>query len=614
MTTYTRTHRGHTMHVHAPEDATAFDADAFARFTASDTILGLDVETRAIVQGSAGPFGPDAGVRLVQFGSLTDAWVLNPVVPEHRAAIETTLNNPRIRFASHTAYDPLCVWASLGIPLGQRAIDTHLLSKLIDPDERAGHGLKELAARHLDPGLGEAETALLERMQALAPTGQRAGKKAQRWGWNNLPVTDEAYTVYAGLDAIYARRLLPVLLDKCAPYGHLVRMEQWLAAQSTGITIRGLALDMEYTARLLAETLAQYDAADAVIRKELRFSGNSPKFATWLETLGVRGMPRTDTGQIQVTRDSLTALMDDVASGKRTFPPRYRPLLSARLEMAQTKNVITNLRQFLKAADANGRIHPTINTLRAKTARMSITGPPLQTLKKFDPRLRHCLRADPGHVLVACDFSQVEIRVAAALAKDPTLIGVIHSGVDIHSATAELMYGPGYTKEDRTISKRATFGTVYGGGVRALAQQTGVDLATAQSVIDRWRRTYPAVIRYGRRLSAMKVVTTVTGRRIPADPIRSYANCNYAIQSSARDLLVAAVYTLATRHGLHARLWLFVHDEVIVQVPAEHAEEVRDLMGRVMTGTFRGVRIEAEAEILGTHWGALQEAPDSLAA
>ena len=96
---------------------------------------------------------------------------------------------------------------------------------------------------------------------------------------------------------------------------------------------------------------------------------------------------------------------------------RAAELARARLAMSKASNLIANLRGFLAAADPAGRVHPQVNTLRAKTARMSITNPALQTLKKHDPRLRRCFTADPGHVLISCDFSQVEIRVAAALAK-----------------------------------------------------------------------------------------------------------------------------------------------------------------------------------------------------
>ena len=164
------------------------------------------------------------------------------------------------------------------------------------------------------------------------------------------------------------------------------------------------------------------------------------------------------------------------------------------------------------------------------------------------------------------------------------------------------MYGEGFTDEQRTISKRATFGTIYGGGARALASQTGVTEDTARQVIQRWRRTYPRVIAYGKRLAELAEVVTASGRRIPADPARPYANANYAVQSTARDLLLAAVYTLVTRHQVGG-LWLFVHDEIIVQAPEHDAERVRGLLESAMTSTFRGLPIVADAKILGPSWG-----------
>ncbi|MEV7389449.1 DNA polymerase [Streptomyces sp. NPDC091215] len=604
--TYTRTHNGHTMTVNAPASAAEFDPSAFAAFTGSDPVLGLDVETRAIVKGGPGHFGPDAGVRLVQFGAPTTAWVLNPLIPEQQQAIRSVLADERRHFVTHTAYDVLAVWSAFGIPLGQRVVDTHLLSKLLVPDERAGHGLKELTGRYLDDGLKQAETALHARMRALAPVGSRAGNNPVDWGWNHLPAGDEAYVVYAGLDAVYVRRLLPLLLARCTPFSHLVGMEAWLAAQSTGITVRGLLLDVPYTRSLLEQVQGEFDQAASTIQSALGFSGTSPRFGDWLEqqVSGVT-LPRTDTGRVQVTADSLAQLQQQVSDGTATLTEQGRELVRERQAMAARSNSMSNLRSFLTAADASGRVHPQINTLRAKTGRMSITAPALQTLKKHDPRLRHCFRADRGHVLVACDFSQVEVRVAAALSRDKTLMDVIASGVDLHDATATLMYGPGFSKEQRTVGKRATFGTIYGGGAKALAAQTGVSVQVARGVIQRWQRTYPEVIRFGKDIANATTVITGSGRRIPADPDRPYANSNYAIQSTARDLLVACVYTLATAHGLAGGLWLFVHDEVIVQVPEQDAERVRDLLTQVMTTTFRGVPIAADAEILGTHWGRL---------
>jgi DNA polymerase-1 len=242
MTGYTRTADGHVMAIYAPR-AGELDTAALTAFAAPEPVLGLDVETSALDDRGPRFFAPAFTVRLVQFGSETEAWVLDMADPGQRHAAAAVLADPARRFVTHTPFDTLAVWSALGPPLGQRVADTHLLSKLLDPDERAGHGLKELSARHLDGGLADAESALHARMRALAPAGHRAGNAWLRWGWNHLPADDEAYVVYAGLDAIYARRLLPVLLTACGPFAHLARLDTWLAAQATGITVRGLRLD-----------------------------------------------------------------------------------------------------------------------------------------------------------------------------------------------------------------------------------------------------------------------------------------------------------------------------------------------------------------------------------
>ncbi|MEU7863874.1 DNA polymerase [Nonomuraea sp. NPDC049141] len=602
---YVRKHDGHAMTIHTPA---GFDAAAFGHFAAAEAMLGLDVETSAIDDKGPRQFDPTFTVRLVQFASPDHAWVLDPTDTAQHAAIRAVLADPARRFVTHTTYDPLAIWATFGIALGQRVIDTHLISKLIDPDERAGHGLKELTGRHLDDGLQQAEAALHARMRALAPPGHRAGNAWLTWGWNHLPTTEETYVVYAGLDAIYVRRLLPVLLRHCLDFTHLVRMEQWLAARATAITIRGLLLDRPYTTALLDQIQREHTTAEVRIRDALGFPGSSPRFAAWLDghliAAGITDLPRTPTGRLQITADTLTTLTGRYAGA---LPAEVAELAAARLTMARTSNLIANLTGFLRAADRNGRVHPQINTLRAKTARMSITGPALQTLKKHDPRLRHCFQADPGHVLISCDFSQVEVRVAAALSDDPTLKRVIASGTDIHDATAALMYGEHFTAEQRTISKRCTFGTLYGGGAAALAAQTGVTPDVARQVIDRWQSTYPRVIAYTKRLAHQTTVTTPSGRHIPADPARGYANGNYMIQSTARDLLLAAVYSFATAHP-EAKLWLFVHDEVIIQAPDRDAECLRVALQEAMTTTFQGVPIMADAAVLGTHWGHLPAA------
>jgi 3'-5' exonuclease len=150
-TCYLRTAAGHELTVHAPRCG-ELDPATLATFVAAEPVLGLDVETSALDDHAPRFFAPGFTVRLMQLGSEREAWVLDMADPRQRDAAAAVLADPARRFVTHTSFDVLAVWVTLGIPLGQRVADTHLLSKLIDPDERAGHGLKELSARHLDDG------------------------------------------------------------------------------------------------------------------------------------------------------------------------------------------------------------------------------------------------------------------------------------------------------------------------------------------------------------------------------------------------------------------------------------------------------------------------------
>src|SRR5690606_13615569 len=101
---------------------------------------------------------------------------------------------------------------------------------------------------------------------------------------------------------------------------------------------------------------------------------------------------------------------------------------------------------FLSGLDAEGRIHPRINSLQARTARMSIGSPPLQQLPSGDWTVRRCILVDEGHRGISVDYKAVEMRVLAALAPEPKMIQAIQEGRDLHDFTAELVYGPGFTK------------------------------------------------------------------------------------------------------------------------------------------------------------------------
>jgi DNA polymerase-1 len=266
--------------------------------------------------------------------------------------------------------------------------------------------------------------------------------------------------------------------------------------------------------------------------------------------------------------------------------------------------------KFLSAEDPNGRIHPSINTLQARTGRMSITGDlAAQTLPSSDWMIRRAILAEPGEVFVSVDFKAVELRVLAALAGVSRMQEAIREGRDLHDFTAELIYGPGFTPKQRKGAKGVGLGKVYGGGAETLAKQNGLPIEDVKHCLRVYNQIYPEVGRAGRRWQREArangmVSVSVTGRRLPVDPKRAYAVTNYQCQSAARDVLGQALIELDSR-GLTPLLRLPIHDEVVASVPKAEAEEITRTIVECMTMNIGGVAIDADGEVGGRSWGSL---------
>ncbi|MBH1932785.1 hypothetical protein I5Q34_00485 [Streptomyces sp. AV19] len=608
--TLTATVQGETVRLHTPAD---YDPALFTATLDSDQLLGLDTETTGFPDKHPGVFGTGGQLRLVQVATRTDAWVLDMNLPEQRGAVTNLLADPGRRFVTHSPYDVFTVWRGLGVWLGQRTLDTMLLHQLVSPGgKQVRHGLKKITAELMDSGLADAAQALTDRFRQLAPAD--VGRKAadiKRWGFTHIPADDETYLRYAALDALYVRRLTPLLTAQCAPYAHLVRTEHWLYAQMAAVTARGIRIDTDRTETLHTKVKTEVDAHLAEVATLTGCNPRSVKLTAWLAEHGAVSTRRTDNGNPSLDKEALAELVhlhgDDPVVG---------PVLRAKQAAQERTNALNILASFLAYADAAGRVHPNVNTLKAVTARMSMDKPALQTLKKSpDPgeaevseddasRLRECVIAEDGHVLVSADFKAVEVRIAAALAQETKLIDAFHAGADPHNLTAKLMFGDGFTPAQRTLAKRAMFGTLYGIGFAKLARSTGITEDAARDVIGRFRRAYPRLRRFGFDMEKQDTVVTASGRHLPADPNKRYRSLNYVIQSSGRDLLVDAFYKLATTTEYGRCVLLLVHDEIVLQVPTGQAEAALETLTGCMTGRFMGVPIEADGTIHGPRWGA----------
>jgi DNA polymerase-1 len=601
--TLTHTVAGEECRIYFPErrqDLVGFDA-----FLAQgDKVLGFDTETTGL-----DIFSPGFSSRLAQFGNTREAWVLRRDL--FADVIAKALRQDRHFVAHNAPYDALVVDQTLDVRLEEwssRLFDTRILAHLLDPRTKgeggAGLRLKELSAIYVDDTAPDTEQGLIAVFRSLGLTKET--------GYAGIPIDNETYVRYAGLDVILATRLFYELapLVKDLGLSDLSKFEHHLQGLIMILQRRGMLLDVDYIEDLrrdLAREAEQFQAVAA------RYGvGNVNSTAQIAEALVAMGETLTETtasGLLKVDKEVLMPLADLDREWERIGARDYNPLADAVLRAKRASKWDTSYaKAFLDLRDANDRLHPSIGALQARTARMSVSRPPLQQLPSGDWKVRRAVVADPGHLMISSDYDQIELRVLAALADVKQMKKAIQDGVDLHGYTAELIYGPDYTKFHRKLSKGTGFGKVYGGGAATLSRQTGADMDAVRHVIAEYDRVYPEIKKYAGKLQrraeyGKKEVITVSGRHLPLDRDRLYAVLNYMIQSTARDILAQAIVDLFDA-GLGDYLLLPIHDELLAQAPEKDAPEVAAEIGRIMSGMFYGVPLSSTGEVTGKNWGA----------
>jgi DNA polymerase-1 len=609
--------------VYAPRPGT-LDRELLFRLFPEGGLYGLDVESTYM--DARGPWSPGYVLRTVQFGTKHEAVVLNMGdADQWLFAHEMTDPAGGREFTSHSQIDTVALHTVLGADITERNLDTHWLSIMSAPDDtKGGADLKAQCVTHGMPELLRADKALgrvFDRLyrEAHPEVGHRAVKVStlEGWGFNHVSLDDPVFLGYAGLDAIAVRRLADLLVAAVRAPLHLLRTERFLSTEATRVRLRGHRVDVEALDALQEATQTEVTEVSGIV---LERSGLKPtqnvKLVEWFGEHGAHweGHPLTDGGKPSLAKEAGIRLLsypldDDGRAVAEAFIRHAKVLDRSRKTAAIREGLV-------KDADGLWRIHPTLLSIGTVTGRMSAAGPNMQNFSKKDPAMRGLFLPEPGHVLMSCDFAQIELRVLAALAGEGQMIGVILGGGDLHQLTADLL---GITRQE---AKTVNFLIVYGGGGGKLAAQLKYARSEdeCREIIRRYWSQYPAISELKESLTALQhEVRLISGRRVPVGRTkdggsRAYANLNYLIQGSARELLAGAWQMFARRGPEFARMiWMAVHDELVLNVPEDRAAEVAGTIESDMTFDFLGVPVAAEADVLLDRAGDSRWMPGDLA-
>jgi DNA polymerase-1 len=403
------------------------------------------------------------------------------------------------------------------------------------------------------------------------------------------------------LAARLASKLTPLVPVSARP---LVRYEHELAEVCALMERTGFLLDVEYTDKLAEQLRVDESiASEKALMYGCDMVNSTDQVADVIEGLGGKITGCTPTNKRQVNE----AVLSEFAKQNTPLGEFAQAVIDAKKAGKWRK---TWVQKFLDQRDAGDRCHASINPLQARTARMSISGIPAQTLPAGDSLIRRCFVADPGHRIVSVDYQAQELRVLASLSGDATMIQAFRENTDLHLLTARAAFGDHITKDDpeRKYAKVVNFGRVYGGGAKTVAEQTGLDLGKAQQVVAGFDRAYPGVAVLSKKLQKEAIrsgyITTPVGRRLPVDQARAYSALNYLIQSSSRDVTGRALIRLH-KHGFTPYLRLPIHDEVLASVPEARAAWGAGEIARVMQEEMGPVHIGTDAEVGGRSWGSL---------
>ena len=500
---------------------------------------------------------------------------------EYGARIAELLADAKVVKAVHDGKSTLHALEATGLALAGVEHDTMLYSYLLDPTYSA-HTLPGVALRRLGLKLGGSLAEAADMTLRLAG-GLRAEVEAD-----------------AELARLYREIDLP------------------LAFVLHGMEQAGVQLDSRVLAEMSTKLAGDVKRLEREIHQMagVEFNVNSPKQLgdVLFNRMGLPRPYKSGKGKtVSTAQDVLEGLAAEHEIAQRV------------LEFRQLSKLKSTYIDALPLLCRNGRLHTSFNQTVAATGRLSSTNPNLQNIPirtELGREIRAAFVAAEGKLLVAADYSQIELRLLAHYSQDPLLLEAYRTGMDIHALTASEVFGVPpmlIDAEQRRRAKAVNFGIVYGLSPFGLAQQLGIEQKEAKRFIDAYFARYVGVRGFIERTLEQArrdgFVRNLFGRKRPIPDLasknpnlRGFAErtaVNTPLQGTAADLIKIAMLRLEAElrgRGLASRMLLQVHDELVLEAPMDEVESVKGLVKECMEGAY-ALSVPLEVEVCaGANW------------
>ena len=527
-------------------------------------------------------------------------------------ALRPALTDPNIEKIGHNLKYDIIMLARYGVDVAPLSFDTMIAEWLVDPASR-NLGLKKLAFARLGEQMTEIEVLI--------------GKGKNQISMAEVAIEDAA--PYAAADAEICLQLYPLLrkdLARADAMKLLNEMEMPLVGVLAEMEMAGVLLDVPF----FEEFSTQLTTRLAEIEKEVvesvgkAFNLNSTQQLSDIlfNRLGLQPPDRT-----RKTKSGHYSTNAAVLEGMRGDHPVVDLILEQR-ELAKLKSTYVDA---LPAAinPATGRVHTSFNQTGSVTGRLASSKPNLQNIpirSELGRRVRKGFIAAEGNVLLAIDYSQIELRIVAHMAQDKTMIAAFNSGQDIHATTAAGVFGVDLeevTKDMRRDAKAVNFGLIYGMSAFGLTRSTELTLAESEDFVAAYFAKFPGVKRYLDSIRTLAAdqgyVETLLGRRRYFPELKNPANkqrrnnaeraaINAPVQGTAADIMKIAMLDVAKalkETNLQAKVLLQVHDEVVIECPENELDVTIQVVTDAMESAYLlDIPLTTEARS-GLRWGDL---------